>query len=114
MAKTTWGRKETIIWPRHMPIYTYGLAFAIAASTFVAVCLRIHLAAPLQRYYLPVYERASVFGAFTVTHRSMARTLFVSGRHVASRARARVFRAAPVSVKCRPRRRKRTCQARSD
>ena len=86
MAKTTWGRKETIIWPRHMPIYTYGLAFAIAASTFVAVCLRIHLAAPLQRYYLPVYERASVFGAFTVTHRSMARTLFVSGRHVASRA----------------------------
>jgi len=69
-----------------MPIYTYGLAFAIAASTFVAVCLRIHLAAPLQRYYLPVYERASVFGAFTVTHRSMARTLFVSGRHVASRA----------------------------
>jgi len=69
-----------------MPIYTYGLAFAIAASTFVAVCLRIHLAAPLQRYYLPVYERASVFGAFTVTHRSMARTLFVTGRHVASRA----------------------------
>jgi hypothetical protein len=32
MAKTTWGRRETIIWPRHMPIYTYGLAFAIAVS----------------------------------------------------------------------------------
>ena len=22
MPKTAWGRKETIIWPRHMPIYT--------------------------------------------------------------------------------------------
>ena len=27
MAKTTWGRKETIIWPRHVPIYTYGTIF---------------------------------------------------------------------------------------
>jgi Type IV secretion-system coupling protein DNA-binding domain len=85
MAKTTWGRKETIIWPRHMPIYTYGLAFAIAALTLVAVCARIHLAAPLQRYYLTVYERTSAFGAFTVTHRSMARMLFVSGRGAAPR-----------------------------
>ena len=32
MAKTTWGRKETIIWPRHMPIYIYGLAFIVVAS----------------------------------------------------------------------------------
>jgi hypothetical protein len=48
MAKTTWGRKETIIWPQHMPIYTYGLALAIAALAFVAICIRIHLAAPLQ------------------------------------------------------------------
>jgi type IV secretory pathway TraG/TraD family ATPase VirD4 len=79
MAKTTWGRKETIIWPRHMPIYTYGLAFAIAASTFVAACIRIHLAAPLQRYYLPVYERVSAIGAFLPTHRSTYRMLFVAG-----------------------------------
>ena len=85
MAKTTWGRKETIIWPRHMPIYTYGLAFAIVASTFVAVCIRIHLAAPLQRYYLSVYERASGIGAFTVTHRSRAQMLFLSGRGAAPR-----------------------------
>src|SRR5579863_857641 len=85
MAKTTWGRKETIIWPRHMPIYTYGLAFAIVALTFVAACVRIHLTAPLQRYYLPVYERASAFGAFTVTHRSTARMLFVSGPEAAPR-----------------------------
>lgn len=79
MAKTPWGRKETIIWPRHVPIYTYGLAFAVAMLTFVAVCVRIHLAAPLQRYYFPVYERTSVIGAYTVTHRSKYQILFVSG-----------------------------------
>jgi hypothetical protein len=24
MPMTQWGRKETIIWPPHSPIYTYG------------------------------------------------------------------------------------------
>ena len=80
MAKTTWGRKETIIWPRHIPIYTYGLASAIAVLTFVSVCIRIHIAAPLQRYYLPVYERTSAIGALLPTHRSTYRVLFVAGR----------------------------------
>jgi Type IV secretion-system coupling protein DNA-binding domain len=80
MPNTTWGRKETIIWPRHIPIYTYGLAFAIVALTFIAVCIRIHMAAPLQRYYLPIYERTSVIGTFMASHRSDYRVLFVSGR----------------------------------
>jgi hypothetical protein len=68
-----------------MPIYTYGLAFAIAVSTFIAVCIRIHIAAPLQRYYLPVYERTSAIGAFLPTHRSVYRMLFVGGRNGAAR-----------------------------
>ncbi|HZP06473.1 MAG TPA: type IV secretion system DNA-binding domain-containing protein [Terracidiphilus sp.] len=80
MAKTTWGRKETIIWPRHMPIYTYGLAFVTLALTFIALCIRIHLAAPLQRYYLPVYERTSAIGAFIASHRSDYQMLFIGGR----------------------------------
>lgn len=80
MAKTTWGRKETIIWPRHIPIYSYGLASAMVFLTFVAVCIRIHIAAPLQRYYLPIYERTSAIGAFLPTHRSPYRMLFVAGR----------------------------------
>jgi type IV secretory pathway TraG/TraD family ATPase VirD4 len=83
MTKTTWGRKETIIWPRHMPIYTYGLAFAVIALTFAAMCIRIHLGTPLQRYYLPAYERTSAIAGFMPTHRSMYRMLFVSGRGVA-------------------------------
>jgi len=85
MANTTWGRKETIIWPRHMPIYTYGLAFAIVALTFAGVCIRIHLAQSLQRYYLPVYERTSAIGTFMATHRSDYRMLFVGGRRAAPR-----------------------------
>jgi len=85
MANTTWGRKETIIWPRHIPIYTYGLALAIVALAFIAVCVHIHLAAPLQRYYLPVYERTSAIGAFMASHRSDYRMLFVGGRGIAPR-----------------------------
>jgi hypothetical protein len=25
MPETNWGRKETIIWPPHKPIYTFGV-----------------------------------------------------------------------------------------
>jgi len=83
MAKTTWGRKETIIWPRHVPIYTYGTIFLAVVVMFVGVCVRIRLATPLQRYYLPVYERTSAIGAFFPTHRSSYRMLFLSGRGIA-------------------------------
>jgi type IV secretory pathway TraG/TraD family ATPase VirD4 len=79
MPKTIWGRKETIIWPRHMPIYTYTVAFGVAFLTFMAVCVRIHLGTPLQRYYLPAYERSSAFGAVMKMHKSTYTLLFVSG-----------------------------------
>lgn len=85
MTKTTWGRKETIIWPRHMPVYTYGLVFLTVVLTFAGVCVRIHLGAPLQRYYLSSYERTSAFGALIPTHRSTYQMLFVSGRGLATR-----------------------------
>jgi Type IV secretion-system coupling protein DNA-binding domain len=81
MSKTAWGRKETIIWPRHMPIYTCTVAFGVTVLTFLAVCIRIHLATPLQRYCLPAYERSSAFGAVTKTHKSTYRLLFVGGPH---------------------------------
>jgi hypothetical protein len=79
MTKTVWGRKETIIWPRHMPIYTYTVAFVVALLTFIAVCVRIHLASPLERYCLPDYERSSAFGAVMTAHKSTYRLLFVGG-----------------------------------
>jgi len=85
MAKTTWGRKETIIWPRHVPIYTYGTVCFAVIVMFIGVRVRTHLAAPLQRYYLPVYEQTSAIGAVSPTHRSSYRLLFLSGRGIASR-----------------------------
>ncbi len=85
MAKTTWGRKETIIWPRHVPIYTYGTVCLAVVVMFAGVCVRIRLATPLQRYYLTVYERTSAIGAFSPTHRSTYRMLFVGGRGIAPR-----------------------------
>ncbi|HEY5215189.1 MAG TPA: type IV secretion system DNA-binding domain-containing protein [Acidobacteriaceae bacterium] len=85
MTKTIWGRKETIIWPRHVPIYTYGTIFLAVVVMFVGVCVRIRLATPLQRYYLPFYERTSTIGAFSPTHRSGYRILFLSGRGIAPR-----------------------------
>ena len=56
MAETNWGRKETIIWPPHQPIYTIGaLVLALMATGFF-VYLRFQFGlSPLQRYYLPYY-----------------------------------------------------------
>jgi hypothetical protein len=85
MAKTIWGRKETIIWPRQMPVYTYELAFAVVVVTFAAVCIRVHLATPLQRYYLPLYERTAAIGTFMPSHRSDHRMLFVGGSKTSPR-----------------------------
>ena len=85
MPKTVWGRNETIIWPRHLPIYSYAVAFGVAFLTFIAVCVRIHLATPLQRYCLPAYERSSAFGTFLKSHKSSYRLLFVGGPHTTPR-----------------------------
>jgi hypothetical protein len=81
MQNTTWGRKESIVWPYQIPIYAYSAAFLSAVLTFFFVCGWIRFATtPLQRYYLPLYERTSVIGAFNKTHRSNYRVLFVAGR----------------------------------
>ena len=81
MAKTTWGRKETIIWPQHRPIYTYGAIFAAIVLTAVFLYGRLRfIGTPLQRFYMPVYVRTSIFGSFSRTHRSQYRMLFLTGR----------------------------------
>ena len=81
MAKTTWGRKETIIWPQHRPIYTYGAIFVAVFLTAVFLYGRLRfIGTPLQRFYMPVYVRTSIFGSFSRTHRSQYRMLFLTGR----------------------------------
>jgi type IV secretory pathway TraG/TraD family ATPase VirD4 len=86
MKSTTWGRKESIVWPYQIPIYFYSAAFLSAVLTFFFVCGWIRFfATPLQRYYLPLYERTSVIGAFSKTHRSNYRVLFVAGQELKPR-----------------------------
>ena len=81
MAKTMWGRKETIIWPQNRPIYTYGAIFAAIVLTVLFLYGRFRfIGTPVQRFYMPVYVRTSVFGSFSRTHRSQYRMLFVTGR----------------------------------
>jgi type IV secretory pathway TraG/TraD family ATPase VirD4 len=85
MAKMTWGRKETIIWPQNRPIYTYAAIFFATFLTLVFVFgwLRF-FAKPLQWFYAPVYVRTSVFGSFSRTHRSEYRMLFLTGHDLKS------------------------------
>ena len=86
MQNTTWGRKESIVWPYQIPIYAYSAAFFSAVLTFFFVCGWIRFAtAPLQRYYLPLYERTSAIGAFSKAHRSNYRVLFVAGQGLSPR-----------------------------
>lgn len=81
MAKMTWGRKETIIWPQNRPIYTYTAIFYVMFLAIVFVfgwlCF---LTKPLQWFYAPVYVRTSIFGTFSRTHRSAYRMLFLTGK----------------------------------
>jgi type IV secretory pathway TraG/TraD family ATPase VirD4 len=79
MAKTIWGRKETIVWPYQIPIYVYSALFFAALVTFVIMCVWIRFGAkPLERYYLPTYEQTSMISVFSKTHQSVYRVLFVA------------------------------------
>ena len=83
MAKTTWGRKETIIWPQNRPIYTYGTIIAAIILTLLFLYGRLRfIGTPLQRFYTPVYVRTSILGSFSRTHRSQYRMLFLTGRGI--------------------------------
>ena len=78
MAKNIWGRKESIVWPYHIPVYLYSAVLVSAVVTFVFVCAWIRFASPLQRYYLPIYERTSIISTFSKAHQSSYRLLFVA------------------------------------
>ena len=84
MAETNWGRKETIIWPPHQPIYTIGALVLAMMATGLFVYLRFQLGlSPLQRYYLPYYLRTVTAG---ITHPiSKYQLVYVSDGETAGR-----------------------------
>jgi hypothetical protein len=81
---THWGRKETVIWPPHVPI----LSFTAVATAFLCTCLFIwqRLAfslEPLQKSYIIEYIRSSV-GGILKAHESY-RLLYLGGGNRAPR-----------------------------
>jgi Type IV secretion-system coupling protein DNA-binding domain len=86
MAMTKWGRKETIIWPPHSPIYTYGAVFiAVVLTGFFIYCRFSFDSDPLQRFYMPTYIRSSVAGAIGATRRDNHRMLMLGARGIPPR-----------------------------
>lgn len=86
MAMTKWGRKETIIWPPHSPIYTYGAVFsAIVLTGFFMYCRFTFGNDPLQRFYMPTYIRSSVAGGIGANRRDNHRMLMLGARGIPSR-----------------------------
>jgi type IV secretory pathway TraG/TraD family ATPase VirD4 len=62
---TQWGRKETVIWPPHSPIYTYGAIIMALICTGVFTWCRFTFGSTvLQQYYTPAYFRSAVGARF--------------------------------------------------
>ena len=75
---TQWGRKETVIWPPHVPI----LSYTALATALLCICLFIwqRLAfslEPLQKSYITEYIRSGV-GGIVKAHESY-RLLYLGG-----------------------------------
>lgn len=65
MNTPKWGRKETIIFPPHFPIYSYGAVFFALVLTGMFVYLRFSKGqTPLQQFYTPIYVRSAAGSAF--------------------------------------------------
>src|SRR5579864_6004334 len=86
MAMTKWGRKESIIWPPHSPIYTYGAVFMALVLTGLFLYCRFTFGnSPLQKFYTPIYIRSNVAGAIGRSRRDQYRMLMVGARGIQPR-----------------------------
>src|SRR5260370_35417133 len=86
MAIAKWGRKESIIWPPHSPIYTYGAALMALVLTGLFLYCRFTFGnSPLQRFYTPPYIRSTVAGAIGPSRRDNYRRLLVGARGIQPR-----------------------------
>jgi hypothetical protein len=82
---TQWGRKETIIWPPHVPLMSYcSIAGALLLTVFFAWEHYAFQLAPLQKAYLTDYVCADIGSAFHA-HQSY-RLLYLGGGNAKPRA----------------------------
>lgn len=83
---TQWGRNETIIWPPHSPVYTYGAMFLAFVLTSFFMFVRFTSGnTALQRFYTPIYLRSSIAAQFGAMRKDKYRMLFIGGPGVAAR-----------------------------
>jgi hypothetical protein len=84
---TQWGRKETVIWPPHTPIYTYGAI--LMALVLMCSCMWCRFAfgtSPLMQVYTPTYLKSWVSGGLSAKRQDKYRLLFVTDRKRATHA----------------------------
>ena len=82
MPTTQWGRKETIIWPPHSPIYSYGAIFLSIVAAGLFVYLRFSFAlTPLEQFYLPYYLRTGMAGMMHKTDKYQLLTVADGQNH---------------------------------
>jgi hypothetical protein len=63
MNTPKWGREETIIFPPHSPIYSYGAVFFADIDGMFVTSLQ-QRADFLQQFYTPIYARSAAGAAF--------------------------------------------------
>jgi len=83
-GKQTWGRKETIVWPPHAPIYTFcALALSVLVTLFFVWQYLNFSETALRRTYTTTYVQ-SLIGA-TFKQHGKYRLLYVGGGKAAPR-----------------------------
>lgn len=83
-GKQTWGRKETIVWPPHAPIYTFcALALSVLVTLFFVWQYLNFTETALRRTYTTTYVQ-SFIGA-TFKQHGKYRLLYVGGGKAAPR-----------------------------
>ena len=84
MATQQWGRKETVVWPPNMPVYSYSAVVVALFCTVVYMWARFTFAvSPLQQFYTPVYIRAVAGSA--LNHRGGYQMIYVGGPRTPNR-----------------------------
>ena len=84
---TQWGRKETVIWPPHPPIYTYGAVFMALLLMFACLWCRFTFGTTaLMQAYTPTYLKTCVSGGLGAKRQDRYRLIVVTDRKRATHA----------------------------
>ncbi len=82
--KQDWGRKETVVWPPHSPIYTFMGVAGCVLLTLVMCWLYLRFwQTPMQQTYTVAYAQSSIGTVFK--QKGKYQLIYVAGGKVAPR-----------------------------